>query len=134
MVSIVMKHLFGKWHGHIPSLDPFWHPVRTMVECLFGKNKTMYGHVSRNIMFTQLQVYLKDRNATRYTKFMLLIVNSVAWAPHELGAMLACASSDGKISVLEYRGKRDPMDHKCHDAYIHTHMGYRGWFLGNIHD
>lgn len=36
----------------------------------------------------------------------LFLVNSVAWAPHELGAMLACASSDGKISVLEYRGKR----------------------------
>lgn len=32
------------------------------------------------------------------------IVNSVAWAPHELGAILACASSDGKISILEYKG------------------------------
>ncbi|KAI6099059.1 WD40-repeat-containing domain protein [Pisolithus croceorrhizus] len=27
-------------------------------------------------------------------------VNSISWAPHELGAILACASSDGKISVL----------------------------------
>lgn len=36
----------------------------------------------------------------------MFLVNSVAWAPHELGAMLACASSDGKISVLEYRGKK----------------------------
>lgn len=33
------------------------------------------------------------------------LVNSVAWAPHELGAILACASSDGKISILEYKGK-----------------------------
>jgi protein transport protein SEC13 len=32
-------------------------------------------------------------------------VNSIAWAPHELGAILACASSDGKISILEYKGK-----------------------------
>eukprot|EP00033_Pygsuia_biforma_P002324 GCRY01002572.1.p1 GENE.GCRY01002572.1~~GCRY01002572.1.p1 ORF type:complete len:354 (+),score=38.76 GCRY01002572.1:142-1062(+) len=27
-------------------------------------------------------------------------VNSIAWAPHEYGLMLACASSDGHISVL----------------------------------
>jgi protein transport protein SEC13 len=30
-------------------------------------------------------------------------VNSVSWAPHELGAMLACASSDGKISVMTFK-------------------------------
>lgn len=34
-----------------------------------------------------------------------LSVNSVAWAPHELGAILACASSDGKVSIHEYKGK-----------------------------
>ncbi|KAF9037833.1 WD40 repeat-like protein [Hymenopellis radicata] len=30
-------------------------------------------------------------------------VNSVSWAPHEIGAILACASSDGKISVLSFK-------------------------------
>lgn len=30
-------------------------------------------------------------------------VNSVSWAPHELGAILSCASSDGKISVLTFK-------------------------------
>lgn len=30
-------------------------------------------------------------------------VNSVQWAPHELGAMLACASSDGRCTVLHFR-------------------------------
>ncbi|BFZ57646.1 GTPase-activating protein S13 [Savitreella phatthalungensis] len=30
-------------------------------------------------------------------------VNSVSWGPHELGAVLACASSDGKVSVLEFK-------------------------------
>jgi len=29
-------------------------------------------------------------------------VNSISWAPHELGPILACASSDGKISVLTF--------------------------------
>lgn len=27
-------------------------------------------------------------------------MNSIAWAPHEYGLMLACASSDGKLSIL----------------------------------
>lgn len=30
-------------------------------------------------------------------------VNMVAWAPHECGCLLACASSDGNVSVLEFR-------------------------------
>ncbi|KAF8516508.1 protein transporter SEC13 [Gautieria morchelliformis] len=30
-------------------------------------------------------------------------VNSVSWAPHELGAIVACASSDGKLSVLTFK-------------------------------
>jgi protein transport protein SEC13 len=29
-------------------------------------------------------------------------VNSIAWAPHEFGSILACASSDGNISVLTF--------------------------------
>jgi len=30
-------------------------------------------------------------------------VNGIVWAPHELGALLACASSDGKVSILEFK-------------------------------
>jgi len=30
-------------------------------------------------------------------------VNSISWAPHELGAIVACASSDGKLSVLTFK-------------------------------
>ena len=29
-------------------------------------------------------------------------VNGIAWSPHELGAHLACASSDGSVSVLSF--------------------------------
>lgn len=29
-------------------------------------------------------------------------MNSIAWAPHELGSVLACASSDGNVSVLTF--------------------------------
>ncbi|ORX39375.1 WD40-repeat-containing domain protein [Kockovaella imperatae] len=30
-------------------------------------------------------------------------VNSIAWAPYDLGPILACASSDGKISILSFQ-------------------------------
>lgn len=30
-------------------------------------------------------------------------VNSISWAPHEYGPILACASSDGKVSVLTFK-------------------------------
>jgi len=35
--------------------------------------------------------------------YFSISVNSLSWAPHELGAILACASSDGKISVLTFK-------------------------------
>lgn len=53
-------------------------------------------------------------------------VNSIAWAPYDLGPILACASSDGKISVLTFQstsrwiltGKqltgRRRLDGRCH--------------------
>jgi WD40 repeat protein len=37
-------------------------------------------------------------------KFHESSVNSISWAPHDYGLILACASSDGRISVLEYKG------------------------------
>lgn len=30
-------------------------------------------------------------------------INSISWAPHELGLLLAAASSDGKIIIIEYK-------------------------------
>jgi protein transport protein SEC13 len=30
-------------------------------------------------------------------------MNSISWAPHEYGLILAAAASDGKIIILEYR-------------------------------
>lgn len=43
--------------------------------------------------------------ATNISIYPRILVNSVSWAPHELGAMLACASSDGRVSVLFFNGK-----------------------------
>ncbi|GAC72365.1 vesicle coat complex COPII, subunit SEC13 [Moesziomyces antarcticus T-34] len=36
---------------------------------------------------------------------LCLTVNSISWAPHELGSILACASSDGNVSVLAFNSK-----------------------------
>jgi hypothetical protein len=36
--------------------------------------------------------------------FALCSVNSVCWAPHDFGLILACGSSDGSISVITYSG------------------------------
>jgi len=48
----------------------------------------------------------KEENAN-WTKIkqhtMTASVNSVAWAPHELGAMLGLGSSDGKCTILTFR-------------------------------
>jgi hypothetical protein len=84
------------------------------------------GHVSRNIPHMMLQVLEdmvstemgRDRNVLENDGFcdpwiyvlktvclsILSAVNSVAWAPHELGPLLACASSDGRVSVLSFNG------------------------------
>lgn len=35
------------------------------------------------------------------------VVNSVAWAPHDIGLVLACASSDGHISVLTWKAPNE---------------------------
>jgi protein transport protein SEC13 len=42
-------------------------------------------------------------------------VNMVAWSPHESGCLLACASSDGNVSVLEF--KDNSMDNKTFAAH-----------------
>ena len=39
----------------------------------------------------------------------------VSWAPHEVGCVLACASSDGSVSVLEF--KDNSWEHKLQHAH-----------------
>jgi protein transport protein SEC13 len=36
-------------------------------------------------------------------KFSDVSVNAICWSPHEYGLLLACASSDGRVTVIEYR-------------------------------
>ena len=59
----------------------------------------------KNILFILHQVTccVSTKARTLPPIFFSLPVNSVSWAPHELGAILACASSDGKVSVLTFK-------------------------------
>ena len=51
------------------------------------------------------------------TLFLLCVVNSVCWAPHEHGLMLACASSDGSVSVLTYTASHTWQPTKINNAH-----------------
>lgn len=42
-------------------------------------------------------------------------VNIVSWSPHESGCLLACASSDGRVSVLEFH--EGSWEHKIFPAH-----------------
>lgn len=44
-------------------------------------------------------------------------VNSISWAPHEFGLMLACASSDGQVSVLTYKVEDSTWESKVFAAH-----------------
>ncbi len=47
-------------------------------------------------------------------------VNSICWAPYELGLILACASSDGAVSLIEYKsdGSWETTKVRSLDSYL----------------
>jgi len=48
----------------------------------------------------------------------VLLVNSIQWAPHEWGLLLACGSSDESISFISTSGKLDNNFFLIHSDYI----------------
>ena len=48
-------------------------------------------------------------------------VNAISWSPSELGCLLACASSDGNVSVLEFtEGRWDHVMFPAHGAGVNS--------------
>lgn len=48
-------------------------------------------------------------------------MNIVSWSPHESGCLLACASSDGSVSVLEFReGSWEPKIFPAHGLGVNA--------------
>lgn len=69
-------------------------------------NCTGYGHLSAiNSLYLCLWLcIIQSCVACLLFNLFTIVVNSVSWAPHEFGLMLACGSSDGTISILSSAG------------------------------
>jgi len=91
-------------HVHLADLrgheGPVWqvawaHPKfgSLLASCAFDHRVIVWKETMEN---QWSQVYVTP--ATLHTAS----INSVAWAPHELGLILAVGSSDGTVSILEY--------------------------------
>jgi protein transport protein SEC13 len=89
-------------------------------KCSFGKkiHQPVNGLKSRNIPYTLLQVW----NPISFSFIRISLVNSISWAPHEYGLSLACASSDGKLSILTYQqeGSWDLVTLPAHSIGVNT--------------
>ena len=122
----------GKSHGLIQNMVPFLRPAPMTEKSLFGRKikrqaARVVGPPSRSIRCTPLPVRVVF-STNAFVRSVSFSVNSVAWAPHDLGAILACASSDGKVSVLTFKS-----------TYINLYLVMiyypltttnRRWFLG----
>lgn len=83
---------------------------RTDRDTELPQSRLVAGRRSRSTQPTVLQVSCVDRApqilaAVTHGLSPLVLprpVNSISWAPHELGSVLACASSDGNVSVLSF--------------------------------
>jgi len=63
-----------------------------------GSWSKLFEHANHHASGNPPARFCNERASTNNAK-----VNSVQWAPHEAGAVLACASSDAKVSVLEFK-------------------------------
>ena len=59
-------------------------------------------------------------------------VNSVSWAPHECGLLLACGSSDGSISLLSSTGDGNWTSKKINNAHTVSQLVQEHVFQGDL--
>lgn len=60
-------------------------------------------------------------------------VNSVCWAPHEHGLILACASSDGSVSILTYTSAHTWENKKITNAHsVSSPCWWHVWFKNEL--
>jgi WD40 repeat protein len=117
---------FGKWHGHIQSLVRFWRHVRTIERFASGKRRNkINGQRCLNMTNMNHQVWWVMRQVvgTMFFDFVCAhlqsppTVNSISWAPHELGLILASGSSDGSIRILKHKGENQWDEKVIRDAH-----------------
>lgn len=94
----------GSSHQHLATLSghqgPVWqvawaHPKfgSMLASCGYDGRVILWKEGSKPDEWTQAHVFADHKSS----------VNSISWAPHELGLCLACGSSDGNISVFTSR-------------------------------
>ncbi|THU47728.1 hypothetical protein C4D60_Mb09t18690 [Musa balbisiana] len=94
----------GSSHQHLATLSghqgPVWqvawaHPKFGSVisSCSYDGQVIIWKEGNKPDEWIQAHVFTEHKSS----------VNSIAWAPHELGLCLACGSSDGNISVFTAR-------------------------------
>lgn len=102
---IKLFDVVGDQHVHFADLrgheGPVWqvcwsHPKfgSLLASCSFD-HKVIVWRETQDAQW--IQVYATPSNLHKAS------INSISWAPHELGLMLAVGSSDGTISVLEHK-------------------------------
>lgn len=70
-----------------------------------------YGNILASAGYDGKVLIWKEQGSAQSTQWQRIYdfplhkasVNMVAWSPHEAGCLLACASSDGNVSVLEFK-------------------------------
>jgi protein transport protein SEC13 len=82
-------------------------PKRTRVLTSFKQAHPKYGNILASSSYDG-KVFIWKEASNQWQKIYEVAlhtasVNLVAWAPHEVGCLLACASSDGNVSVLEFK-------------------------------
>lgn len=78
-----------------------------------------YGNILASSSYDGKVLIWREQNAQwqKVADFALhsASVNIVSWSPHESGCLLACASSDGRVSVLEFH--EGSWEHKIFPAH-----------------
>lgn len=83
-----------------------------------------YGNILASAGYDGKVFLWKEQGAQQATQWQRIYefplhkasVNTVSWSPHEAGCLLACASSDGNVSVLEFKDS-SAIDH----VTVHAH-------------
>eukprot|EP01120_Amphizonella_sp_Union-15-10_P008096 TRINITY_DN2841_c0_g1_i1.p1 TRINITY_DN2841_c0_g1~~TRINITY_DN2841_c0_g1_i1.p1 ORF type:complete len:307 (-),score=56.37 TRINITY_DN2841_c0_g1_i1:72-992(-) len=102
--SIKIFEVSGDSQTHLANLSghggPVWqiawaHPKfgNVLASCSYDRKVFIWKESSPNV-WTKIYEYAKHE----------LSVNSISWAPHEIGLSLVCGSSDSFISVLTHKG------------------------------
>lgn len=102
--TIKVFDVIGDQHVHIADLRGHEGPVW---QCAWAHPK--FGSLLASCSFDHRVIVWKEAQDGQFHQVYIspptlhtASVNSIAWAPHELGLLLAAGSSDGTISISEY--------------------------------